>query len=78
MLASIAVAASGAGIVLCPSTEANLGDGLCDLPGWLDAGVPMTIGSDSQATRDWCEELRLLEYGQRPVSYTHLTLPTKA
>jgi len=60
-----AVAASGAGIVLCPSTEANLGDGLCDLPGWLDAGVPMTIGSDSQATRDWCEELRLLEYGQR-------------
>jgi formimidoylglutamate deiminase len=60
-----AVAASGAGIVLCPSTEANLGDGLCDLPGWLDAGVPMTIGSDSQATRDWSEELRLLEYGQR-------------
>ncbi|HSC65947.1 MAG TPA: amidohydrolase family protein, partial [Caldimonas sp.] len=60
-----AVAASGAGIVICPSTEANLGDGLCDLPGWLDAGVPMTIGSDSHATRDWCEELRLLEYGQR-------------
>jgi len=60
-----AVAASGAGIVLCPSTEANLGDGLCDLPGWLGAGVPMTIGSDSQATRHWCEELRLLEYGQR-------------
>ena len=25
----------------------------------------MTIGSDSHATRDWCEELRLLEYGQR-------------
>ena len=25
----------------------------------------MTIGSDSQATRDWREELRLLEYGQR-------------
>ena len=60
-----AVAASGAAIVLCPSTEANLGDGLSDLPGWLDAGVPITIGSDSHATRDWCEELRLLEYGQR-------------
>ena len=43
-----AVAASGAGIVLCPSTEANLGDGLADLPRWLDAGVPITIGSDSQ------------------------------
>ena len=60
-----AVAASGAGIVLCPSTEANLGDGLPDLPGWLAAGVPLTIGSDSQATRDWREELRRLEYGQR-------------
>ena len=60
-----AVAASGAAIVVCPSTEANLGDGVCDLPRWLDAGVPMTIGSDSHATRDWCEELRLLEYGQR-------------
>ncbi len=62
-----AVAASGAGIVFCPSTEANLGDGLADLPRWLAAGVPMTVGSDSQATRDWREELRLVEYGQRLV-----------
>ena len=60
-----AVAASGAGVVLCPSTEANLGDGLCDLPAWLAAGVPLSLGSDSQVTRDWREELRLLEYGQR-------------
>lgn len=60
-----AVAGSGAGIVLCPSTEANLGDGLCDLPRWLAAGVPIAIGSDSQVTRSWCEELRWLEYGQR-------------
>ena len=51
--------------MLCPSTEANLGDGLADLGGWLDAGVPMTIGSDSQVTRDWREELRWLDYGQR-------------
>ncbi len=62
-----AVARSGAGIVLCPTTEANLGDGLCDLPGWLNAGVPITIGSDSHVTRDWREELRWLEYGQRLV-----------
>jgi formimidoylglutamate deiminase len=62
-----AVAASGAGIVVCPTTEANLGDGLVELPAWLAAGVPTTIGSDSQATRDWREELRLLEYGQRLV-----------
>ena len=60
-----AVARSGAGVVICPSTEANLGDGLCDLPGWLNAAVPLTIGSDSHVTRDWREELRWLDYGQR-------------
>ena len=60
-----AVAASGAGVVICPSTEGNLGDGFCDLPGWLDLGVPMTIGSDSHVTRTWREELRWLDYGQR-------------
>lgn len=60
-----AVARSGAGIVICPSTEANLGDGLCDLPRWLAAGVPLSIGSDSQVGRDWPQELRWLEYGQR-------------
>jgi formimidoylglutamate deiminase len=58
-------ARSGAGLVLCPGTEANLGDGLPDLPKWLAAGVPLSIGSDSQVTRSWREELRWLEYGQR-------------
>jgi formimidoylglutamate deiminase len=60
-----AVARSGAGVVLCPATEANLGDGLADLPGWLDAGTPLSVGSDSQVVRGWPEELRWLEYGQR-------------
>jgi len=62
-----AVAASGAGVVLCPSTEANLGDGLPDLPRWLGSATPLSLGSDSHVTRDWREELRLLEYGQRLV-----------
>ncbi len=61
------VARSGAGVVLCPTTEANLGDGLPDLTGWLGAGVPISIGSDSHVTRSWREELRWLEYGQRLV-----------
>ncbi|MCB1995304.1 MAG: amidohydrolase family protein, partial [Rhodoferax sp.] len=60
-----AVAATGAGVVICPTTEANLGDGVPDLPGWLAAGVPMSIGSDSHVGRDWREELRWLDYAQR-------------
>jgi formimidoylglutamate deiminase len=60
-----AVAASGAGIVLCPGTEANLGDGLCDLPRWLHSDTPIALGTDSHVTRSWPDELRLLEYGQR-------------
>jgi formimidoylglutamate deiminase len=60
-----AVAASGAGVVLCPGTEANLGDGLPDLPHWLAAGVPLSVGSDSHVTRTWPEELRWLDWGQR-------------
>jgi formimidoylglutamate deiminase len=71
-----AVARAGAGVVVCPSTEANLGDGLPDLPRWLAAGtvgaarefgVPISIGSDSHVTRAWREELRWLDYGQRLV-----------
>ncbi len=60
-----AVAASGAGVVLCPSTEANLGDGLADLPRWLASGTALSLGSDSQVGRSWSEELRWLDYGQR-------------
>ncbi|MDI9333009.1 MAG: formimidoylglutamate deiminase [Cytophagales bacterium] len=59
------VAQSCAALVMCPTTEANLGDGLTDMRYWLDAGIPLAIGSDSHVSRDWREELRWLEYGQR-------------
>lgn len=59
------IARTGAGVVLCPTTEANLGDGLADVPRLLEAGVALSIGSDSNVTRDAYDELRLLEYGQR-------------
>lgn len=54
-----------AGVVLCPSTEANLGDGLADVEGWLTQGAAVSIGSDSHVCRRWPQELQLLEYGQR-------------
>jgi formimidoylglutamate deiminase len=54
-----------ASIVLCPSTEANLGDGIFDLPAWMGQSGSWAVGSDSHITRSWQEELRLLEYSQR-------------
>ncbi len=60
-----AVQKSGASIVLCPTTEANLGDGVFDLPSYAKARGKWSIGSDSHVTRSWQEELRLLEYSQR-------------
>ena len=60
-----AIARADAGVVLCPTTEANLGDGIADVPRFLDAGVPLAIGSDSNVGRAWWDELRCLEYGQR-------------
>lgn len=59
------VRAQGAAIVICPSTEGNLGDGVFDLAAWLGASGRWSIGSDSHVTRSWQEELRLLEYSQR-------------
>jgi formimidoylglutamate deiminase len=55
----------GASIVICPATEANLGDGVFDLPAYAAAGGKWSVGSDSHVTRSWPEELRLLEYSQR-------------
>ena len=59
------IRASGAAIVICPSTEANLGDGIVDLPSLLQSQTPWSIGSDSHVSRSWLDELRLLEYSQR-------------
>jgi formimidoylglutamate deiminase len=59
------VAHSGAVTGLCPTTEANLGDGLFDLGGYLAARGRFGIGSDSHVSISPVEELRWLEYGQR-------------
>ena len=56
---------SGAVAGLCPTTEANLGDGLFPLKKYLGLGGDIAIGSDSHISVSLFEELRLLEYGQR-------------
>ena len=58
-------AASGAVAGICPSTEANLGDGIFDMPAWQSAGGRWGLGSDSHATVSAAEELMVLEYSQR-------------
>ncbi len=61
------LAASGAAAVLCPTTEANLGDGFFPLVRYLEASGTLAIGGDSHVSVSPVEELRLLEYGQRLV-----------
>ncbi|MCZ4366363.1 formimidoylglutamate deiminase [Sulfitobacter dubius] len=60
-----ALARSGAVAGLCPVTEANLGDGPFNGPGYLSAGGRFGIGSDSNVLISLTEELRTLEYSQR-------------
>lgn len=60
-----AVAKCGAVVGLCPTTEANLGDGLFDLSRWITLGGAWGIGGDSHVSVSPFEELRWLECGQR-------------
>ena len=64
------LAESGAVVCVCPSTEANLGDGLFPLADYLAHGGRLAIGSDSHISINPFEELRWLEYGQRLATQT--------
>jgi len=59
------MAESGVVVGICPTTEANLGDGLFPAVAYTEAGGRWGIGSDSHVSVTVLEELRWLEYGQR-------------
>jgi formimidoylglutamate deiminase len=59
------IASSGATLVLCPTTEADLGDGCADAAHYLDAGGRLAIGSDSNIGCNAWGELRQLEWALR-------------
>ena len=61
------LAASGAVAGLCPTTEANLGDGVFPAADYLGPPQPgrFGIGTDSHVEVSVAAELRLLEYAQR-------------
>ena len=71
------LALSQANVVLCPSTEGNLGDGFFSLKAFQELGGNWSIGTDSHIGLNPLEELRLLDYGQRLKSYFRHTFPTQ-
>ena len=62
---TVGLAKSGAIAGLCPTTEANLGDGIFPADRFLAAKGAIAIGSDSHITVSPAEDLRQLEYSQR-------------
>lgn len=60
-----ALARSGAVVALCPSAEANMGDGVFPLVEYFGAGGRFALGSSSNIMINPMEEMRWLEYVQR-------------
>lgn len=69
----LGLAKSKANVVLCPSTEGNLGDGLFPLDSFLAQVGNWSIGTDSHIGLNPFEELRILDYGQRLISHSRNT-----
>lgn len=63
-----AIGRSGATVVMCPTTEADLGDGIGPARLLADAGADIAVGSDQNAVIDPMLELRGLEAGERLAS----------
>jgi formimidoylglutamate deiminase len=72
------IAKSGAHVVLCPSTEGNLGDGIFPLKQFQSLGGKWSIGTDSHIGINPLEELRILDYGQRLTSHNRNTFTDKS
>ena len=62
---TVRLARSGAIAGLCPTTEANLGDGIFPAVDYLAAGGAIAVGSDSHISVSPAEDIRMLEYSQR-------------
>ena len=60
-----ALARNGALVCACPTTERNLGDGVVPVDAYFDAGVRVSLGTDSQIQIDLLEDARELEYHLR-------------
>jgi formimidoylglutamate deiminase len=63
-----ALADARACVCACPTTERNLGDGVVPAAALFGAGVPVALGTDSQAQIDLLEDAREIEYHLRLTS----------
>lgn len=52
-------------VCFCPTTEADLADGIGPARELVDAGSPLSLGSDQHAVVDPLAEARALEHGER-------------
>lgn len=72
------LAKTGPNVVICPSTEGNLGDGIFPLRDYRAHGGAWSLGTDSHVGLDPFEEIRLLDYGQRLTSHNRNTFGENA
>jgi formiminoglutamate deiminase len=56
---------TGTGVCFCPTTERDLADGIGPARPLVDAGAPLSLGSDSHAVIDMFEEARAVELHTR-------------
>jgi len=69
------LAEAGAIVCLCPTTEANLGDGFPPLPAMIERRIALCIGSDSNVRIDPLEELREIEGVARRMTLRRNVIP---
>ncbi len=69
------LAAAGANVGACPTTERNLGDGIIRADELYARGIPICLGSDSQIQIDPLEDARALEYHLRLKRLERVVLP---
>jgi formimidoylglutamate deiminase len=72
------LAGAGSCVCVCPTTEANLGDGFAPVERIRDRGIPICIGSDSNVRLDPFEELRELEGVARRSALRRNVIPPAA
>jgi formimidoylglutamate deiminase len=65
---------AGQHVCACPTTEADLGDGIIPVAEHLRSGVHLALGSDSNAVVDLIQEARLLEMHERLRTRSRLCL----